>query len=158
MNLFRWGHGNIGPAAVDFPGKSSRIAGSSWPPQCGAVSRDCVGDDAIPSSAQKHLGIACYQVTKQPSVVVANCSDTEANAAFGGAQRWFAETEGTKPPLERLLFLPPGHTCGCQAVEDCTTGNGYLMTGLVQIKSEYLLFVPSGFALELAVNGARRWV
>lgn len=37
------------------------------------------------------------------------------------------------------------------------TDNGYLMTGLMQIKPECVLFVPSGFALKLAVNGARRW-
>lgn len=62
------------------------------------------------------------------------------------------------PSLERSPSLLPGHTCGCQAVEDSQTDNGCLMIGLRQIKPEYALFVPSGFALKLAVNGARRLV
>lgn len=38
------------------------------------------------------------------------------------------------------------------------TDNGYLMSGLMQIKPEYALSVPSGFAFKPAVNGAGRLV
>lgn len=76
----------------------------------------------------------------------------------GGAPECFAEMERAQPSLERSLFFSPGHTCGCQAAEDSNTDNGYLMTGLMQIKPEYALSVPSGFALKLAVNGAGRLV
>ena len=75
-----------------------------------------------------------------------------------GAQRWFSEPKGTQLPPERLFLFSPGHTCGCQAVEDLKVDNGYLMIGCVQIKSEHALFVPSGSALTLAVNGAWRLV
>lgn len=63
---------------------------------------------------------------------------------------------GEPSHLWKGLFLP-GHTWGCQAVVASNTDNGYLMTGLMEIKPEYVLFVPSGFVLKLAVNGARRW-
>ena len=77
---------------------------------------------------------------------------------MGGAQRWFLEPKGTQLPPERLFLFSPGHTCGCQAVEDLKVDNSYLMIGCVQIQSEHGLFVPSGSALKLAVNGARRLV
>lgn len=75
----------------------------------------------------------------------------------GGAGIWFTKRERGQPSLERSLFSP-GHTWGCQAVEASKTGTGYLMAGVLQIKPEYALFVPSGFAPKLAVNGARRLV
>ena len=88
-----------GPPAsgADFAGKSPRLAGPSWPPQGGVASRGCMGGDAILSSAQKHLGRARYQVTRQPLVAVASHSDPRANAAHGG---WGEHRDGFWSPRE----------------------------------------------------------
>lgn len=98
----------------------------------------------------RHSLLPGYQATL---VTVASCSATKAHAVSWGSTKMISQ-----PSLERLLFFSPGHTCGCQAAEDSNTDNGYLMTGFMQMEPEYALFVPSGFALKLAVNGARRLV
>ena len=84
-------------SGVDFAGKSPRLAGPSWPLQGGVASRGCVGGDAILSSAQKHLGRAGYQVTRQHLVTVASHSDLSINAACGG---WGERRDGLRSPRE----------------------------------------------------------
>lgn len=78
--------------------------------------------------------------------------------AEGGERRDGLRSPRNPATSGKLFLFSPGYTCGCQAVEDLKVGNGYLMTGCVQIKYEHALFVPSGSALKLAVNGARRLV
>lgn len=158
MDLFQWGHGTIGPVGVESVGASPRTAGPSWPPGVKCYGRTCVGGRRSPVLCSGHLGPARYQVTKQPEVSVANCLYTKANAAVGGAPEWCREMERAQPSLQRSLFFSPGHTCGCQAVEDSKTDNGYLMSGFMQIQPEYASSVPSGFAFKRAVNGAGRLV
>lgn len=102
--------------------------------------------DAVLSSAREHLGTACYRATKQPSVVLLTDQMQRQTQPLGehgdGVQRLRAQLS-----LERLLFFSPGHTCGCQAVDESKADNGYLMAGLMHIRPEYALFVPSGLPL-----------
>lgn len=124
-----------------------------------------VGGPGSLSSAQGHLDKAPSQVTRQPSAAVADCLDTKSNAALeqgvavGGRAGELEDglpRESEPSHLWKGLFSP-GHTRGCQAVEASKLDNGCLITGLLQLRPECALCVPSGFALKLAVNGQGDW-
>lgn len=95
MHLLGWGCGNIGPVGVGSAGEFPRVVGSPWPAQGEAVSRGCVGGQCRPVLCSETPRHSLFQVTRQPSVAVANCLDTKVNAVPGGGQRWFAETQRT---------------------------------------------------------------
>jgi hypothetical protein len=97
----------------------------------------------------RHSLLLGYQATL---LVVANCSDTEANAAL------MKYIDGLPSPRAPSHLFSPGHTCAVRHLGTLNTDNGYLMTSLMHTEPECALFVPSGFALKLPVTGARRLV
>lgn len=155
MDIFQWSHSQ-GQGQGSWLCRTA--SGDSWVlanPELYGRGVRCVGGRCNPVPCSRTLGtrhslLPGYQATL---VTVASCSATKAYAGSWGSAEMISQ-----PSLERLLFFSLGHTCGCQAAEDSNTDNGYLMTGFMQMEPKYALFVPSGFALKLAVNGARRLV
>lgn len=66
--------------------------------------------------------------------------------------------EGASPAISGKVCSHLDTRRGVRPWRPLSWGNGYLMTGLLQLGPECALCVPSGSALQLAVNGQGDWL